>query len=160
MYRTPRGNEVNHYTTDSKLLHSIVLHFIILETVMMEVSTKKFSSFLHPVSDTILKLLQSPETQGIKYKKETITTFRILSIFSCPKFSQNPTDYVFLSYFFPINDVFPLCKEAKLQARIKPTALCSVIDKENSMEFSLDFLHYLYNYCIVCALPSHVDSVM
>ena len=29
--------------------------------------------------DIILKLLQSPETQGIKYKKETITTFRISS---------------------------------------------------------------------------------
>jgi len=26
-----------------------------------------------------------------------------------------------------------LCKKAKLQARIKPTALCSVIDKENSI---------------------------
>jgi len=31
------------------------------------------------------------------------------------------------------------CKKAKLQARIKPTALCSVIDKENSIEFLLDF---------------------
>jgi len=31
------------------------------------------------------------------------------------------------------------CKVAKLQARIKPTALCSAIDKENSIEFPLDF---------------------
>ena len=40
------------------------------------------------------------------------------------------------------------CKEAKLQARIKPTAFCSAIDKENSMEFSLISLptHTLY-YC-------------
>jgi len=30
-------------------------------------------------------------------------------------------------------------KEAKLQAGIKPTALCSVIDKENSIESPLDF---------------------
>jgi len=37
-------------------------------------------------------------------------------------------------------------KVAKLQARIKPTALCSVIDKENSIEFLLDLLHYIYNY--------------
>ena len=36
------------------------------------------------------------------------------------------------------------CKKAKLQAGIKPTALCSAIDKENSIEFPLDFLHYCY----------------
>jgi len=65
-----------------------------------------FFSF-YPVPDTILKLLQSPETQGIKYKKETITTFRIPLTPSCPKSSQNPTDYVSLSCFLPINDVFP-----------------------------------------------------
>jgi len=31
------------------------------------------------------------------------------------------------------------CQRAKLCARIKPTALCSVLDKENSIEFPLDF---------------------
>ena len=31
------------------------------------------------------------------------------------------------------------CKKAKLQARIKPTTLCLVIDKENSIKFLLDF---------------------
>jgi len=31
-------------------------------------------------------------------------------------------------------------------AGIKPTALLSVFDKENSIEFSLDLLHYIYNY--------------
>ena len=36
------------------------------------------------------------------------------------------------------------CKKAKLQARIKPTALCSAIDKENSIEFPLDSVYYLY----------------
>ena len=51
------------------------------------------------------------------------------------------------------------CKEAKLQAGIKPTALCSAIDKENSIESSLDFLHYLYNYYIVCILFSHAYHV-
>jgi len=30
------------------------------------------------------------------------------------------------------------------KARIKPTAPLSVFDKENSIEFSLDFIHYLY----------------
>jgi len=53
----------------------------------------------------------------------------------------------------------PQCKKAKLQARIKPTALCLVIDKENSIEFPLDFLHYLYNYYMVCALFSHAYHV-
>jgi len=52
-----------------------------------------------------------------------------------------------------------LCKKAKLQARIKPTALCSAIDKENSIEFLLDFLYYLYNYYIVYVLSSHAYHV-
>jgi len=38
------------------------------------------------------------------------------------------------------------CKVAKLQAGIKPTTLCSAIDKENSIESLLDLLHYIYNY--------------
>jgi len=61
-------------------------------------------SFSHPALDTILKLLQSPETQGIKYKKETITTFRIPSIPFCPKSSQNPTDDASLSCLY--DDMF------------------------------------------------------
>jgi len=52
-----------------------------------------------------------------------------------------------------------LCKKAKLQARIKPTALCLAIDKENLIEFPLDFLYYLYNYYMVCALSSHTYHV-
>jgi len=36
------------------------------------------------------------------------------------------------------------CQRAKLHAGIKPTALCSVFDKENSIEFPLDSVHYLY----------------
>jgi len=51
----------------------------------MEVSAKRFSLFPYLASDTILKLLQSSKTQGIKYKKETITTFRISLTPSCPK---------------------------------------------------------------------------
>jgi len=33
------------------------------------------------------------------------------------------------------------------------------VDKENSMEFPLDFLHYLYNYYMVYALLSHTYHV-
>ena len=51
------------------------------------------------------------------------------------------------------------CKVAKLQAGIKPTALCSAIDKENLIEFLLDSLYYLYNYYMVCALLSHAYHV-
>ena len=54
---------------------------------MIEVSAKRFSFFSHSVPDTILKLLQSPKTQGIKYKKETITTFSIPLTLSCSKSS-------------------------------------------------------------------------
>jgi len=43
-------------------------------------------------------LLQSPETQEIKYKKETITTFRIPLTPFCSKASQNPTDDTALSF--------------------------------------------------------------
>jgi len=51
----------------------------------------------HLTADTILKLLQSSKIQGIKYKKETITTFRIPLTSFCSKSSQNPTDYTSLS---------------------------------------------------------------
>ena len=50
-------------------------------------------------------------------------------------------------------------KKTKLQAGVKPTALCSAIDKENLIEFLLDFLYYLYNYYMVCALFSHTYHV-
>jgi len=41
----------------------------------------------------------------------------------------------------------------------KPTALCLAIDKKNSIEFLLNFLYYLYNYYMVCALLSHAYHV-
>jgi len=33
------------------------------------------------------------------------------------------------------------------------------VNKENSIEFLLDFLYYLYNYYMVCALFSHTYYV-
>jgi len=44
-------------------------------------------------------------------------------------------------------------------AGIKPTAPLLAFDKENSMEFLLDFLYYLYNYYMVCVLSSHIHHV-
>jgi len=41
----------------------------------------------------------------MRYKKETITSFRILLTPFCPKFSLNPTDDVALSFFY--DDMFP-----------------------------------------------------
>ena len=49
-------------------------------------------------------LLQSPETQEIKYKKETITTFRIPLTSFCSKASQNLTNDIALFFFY--NDMF------------------------------------------------------
>jgi len=48
---------------------------------------------------------------------------------------------------------------ANSKAGIKPTASLSAFDKENSIEFLLDSLHYLYNYYMVCALLSHAYHV-
>jgi len=39
------------------------------------------------------------------------------------------------------------------------TTLQVQVDKENSMEFLLNSLHYLYNYYMVCALFSHTYHV-
>jgi len=49
----------------------------------------------------------------------------------------------------------PHCQWANSWARIKPTALLSVFDKENSIEFLLDLLHYIYNYYVAMLLVSH-----
>jgi len=49
---------------------------------------------------------------------------------------------------------------ANSKAGIKPTAPLSAFDKENSIEFLLDFLHYLYNYYMVCALLFHTYHVI
>ena len=49
-------------------------------------------------------LLQSPETQELKYKKGTIATFGFPLTPFCPKSSQNSTDDAALSFLF--DDVF------------------------------------------------------
>jgi len=48
---------------------------------------------------------------------------------------------------------------ANSKAGIKSTAPLLGFDKENSIEFLLDFLHYLYNYYMVCILSSHTYHV-
>jgi len=63
----------------------------------MEVGVKRFSLLSNCTPDTILKWLQSPETQGIKYKKETITTFNVPSAFSCAKSVPIPSNDVSFS---------------------------------------------------------------
>ena len=54
---------------------------------------------------------------------------------------------------------FRVVRLANSKAGIKPTAPLSVFDKKNSIEFPLDFLYYLYNYYMVCALLSHTYHV-
>jgi len=51
---------------------------------------------------------------------------------------------------------------ASSRARIKPITPLSVFDKENSIEFPLDLLYYIYNYyCgyILCLLWSSYYSL-
>ena len=74
-------------------------------------------------------------------------------------YSYQRHTYVFTLTFYTNLKTLEFCKEAKLQARIKPTALCSAIDKKNSIKFLLDFLYYLYNYYMVCTLLSHACHV-
>jgi len=45
---------------------------------------------------------------------------------------------------------------ANSKARIKPTASLSVFDKKNSIEFLLDFLHYLYKWLTLTLYQSPV----
>ena len=70
---------------------------MIPKAVIMEVSAKRFSSFSSCSPDTILKLLQSSETQRIRYKKETIITFSAPLTPSHSKSSQTPKAYTSLS---------------------------------------------------------------
>jgi len=87
----------SRHPTNSELLYSIVSHLMIPETVIIEVSAKRFFLFSSSCSlGTILELLQSSETQRIKYKKKTITTFSAYLTLSHPKFSQTPKAYISL----------------------------------------------------------------
>jgi len=51
---------------------------------------------------------------------------------------------------------------ANSKVRIKPTAPLSAFDKENSIEFSLDSLHYLYNYLlkIYAVMPRSLQAII
>jgi len=89
--------------------------------------------FPHPVLDIILKLLQSPETQEIKYEKDTITTFRIPSTPSYPKSSQNPIDYVFLSCLLSINDMSPSLFPSRIFFILCWSSLCCWLVILNSL---------------------------
>ena len=86
----------SRHPTNFELLYSIVLHFMIPKVVMMKVSSKRFLSSSCSLN-TILKLLQSSETQRIKYKKKTITAFSAPLTSSHPKSSQTPEAYTSLS---------------------------------------------------------------
>jgi len=118
----------------------------ILNTILLSRFLLKYSLDIHLCKLSIL-FDYIPSTYLLVYNCETFQRFCFFDLFHLCQRS-------FL--FIPITDI---CKKAKLQARIKPTALCSAVDKENSIEFLLDFLYYLYNYYMVCALPSHAYHV-
>jgi len=59
--------------------------------------------------------------------------------------------------FFGMTNSPATCKKAKLQAGIKLTALCSAIDKENSIESLLDSATlYIQLLLWLCTLPPTV----
>jgi len=72
---------------------------------------------------------------------------------------------IFESKIDPLQNIFiPVTSAvnvrlANSKAGIKPTTPLSAFDKENSIEFLLDSLYYLYNYYMVCALLSHAYHV-
>ena len=57
----------SRHLTDFKLLYSIVSHLMIPEAMMIEISTKRFSSFVYLALDTILKYYKA-----LKLKKSNI----------------------------------------------------------------------------------------
>jgi len=59
---------------------------MILEVVMMEVSAKRLSPFIILLSGYYIKVITNSWNSKNKYKKETITTFRIPSTPSYSKF--------------------------------------------------------------------------
>jgi len=79
---------------------------------------------------------------GIEMEAEKVD--RVLS-WPQPKIVKNVRKFLGLANYYR-RFIKDFCKKAKLQAGIKPTALCSAIDKENLIEFPLDLLHYIYNY--------------
>jgi len=91
------------------------------------------------------------KTRGIALLLNHAPLYSKVDIFSFSFPLTSPSSSAFIS---------PYVRVAGLQAGIKPTALCSAINKENSIEFPLDFLHYLYNYYMVCALLSHAYHVI
>ena len=72
----------------------------------------------------------------------------------------NPTRLSKQYYSSPLTPLkMSFVRVANSKAGIKPTAPLSAFNKENSIEFPLDFLHYLYNYYMVCALFSYAYHV-
>jgi len=71
-----------------------------------DISVKRFSLFSYPAPDTILKLLQSPETQRIKYKRKLLLLLefpQLLPVLSPPKILliTRPSPVFFLSMIYP-----------------------------------------------------------
>ena len=59
---------------------------------------------------------------------------------------QKMVELVTRNFWWPgvTKEIKQYCQRAKLYTRIKLTALCLAFNKENSIEFPLDFVHYLY----------------
>jgi len=79
---------------------------------------------------------------------------QLLALLNSVVFSQQPwrgssTPEIDMTYMSTINA--DIVRVANSKAGIKPTAPLLAFDKENSIEFPLDFLHYLYK-CLTLTL--------
>jgi len=79
---------------------------------------------------------------------------QLLALLNSVVFSQQPwrgssTPEIDMTYMSTINT--DIVRVANSKAGIKPTAPLLAFDKENSIEFLLDFLHYLYK-CLTLTL--------
>ena len=103
---------------------------------------------------------------SLRFSNSSSLFYSFILLFSnfCPIFSSFSlilSIFAILTNFFLTvpNILYQTVRVANSKAGIKPTAPLSAFDKENSIEFPLDFLHYLYNYYIVCALFSNAYHV-
>jgi len=78
----------------------------------------------------------------------------------CSRNDGSKTQYyiVILDWLQDRSGVLELAPELQIRSPLTIASL-SAFDKENLIEFLLDFLHYLYNYYIVCALLSYAYHV-
>jgi len=126
---------------------SCLLYNITIEPLaeMIRKSTLKGFKIQGIQEKTLVSLFADDTLVYMNKKDKRQTLERIISTFckaSIVKFNKEKTEILPIGSKKYREQIIEKrqtsCKEAKLQAGIKPTALCSAIDKENSIESPLD----------------------